>query len=269
MTNNNSQPDWHAMAEKFDLWLPQITPVGEAMLSQLDVKKGDSVLDVASGTGEPALTLAKHNPAADVIGVDAAEGMVGVANKKLSSEKLTNITFSVMPAEKLAFEDDRFDHITCRFGIMLFDNAFEGIKEIRRVLKPGGTLIFSVWGDEDKMPTMNWTYDVFKDKVSESDMPPLKSVTSLGKKGALEDLLHSAGFTDINLERKIITYLFSSFEEYWQLILNSDILKRQFDALPDLDHEEIKLLINQKADDYVSELGLQIPHEYILAKIIN
>ncbi len=57
-----NQPDWDNLAEKFDLWLPHIAPVGEALLASLVVNPGDKILDVASGTGEPALTLARRNP---------------------------------------------------------------------------------------------------------------------------------------------------------------------------------------------------------------
>ena len=75
MTAKNNQPDWDKIAEKFDIFLPQIAPVGEALLEALDARPGDKVLDIASGTGEPALTLARRQPHVQITGIDAADGM--------------------------------------------------------------------------------------------------------------------------------------------------------------------------------------------------
>ena len=76
MSNQAQQPDWGRIAEKFDLWLPHIAPVGEAMLQALPVAPGDKVLDVACGTGEPALTLADRSPHALITAIDAAAPLV-------------------------------------------------------------------------------------------------------------------------------------------------------------------------------------------------
>ncbi|MHB8534775.1 MAG: hypothetical protein ACYDBW_04950 [Sulfuricaulis sp.] len=60
MSAKNNQPDWGKIAEKFDMWLPHIAPAGEALLAALDALPGESILDLVSGTGEPALTLARR-----------------------------------------------------------------------------------------------------------------------------------------------------------------------------------------------------------------
>ena len=262
--STSNQPDWHKIAEKFDLWLTHIQPVGDEMLNAFQPKSGDKILDVASGTGEPALTLARRREDVSIIGVDAAEGMINVAQSKVNNEALENISFSVMPAEKLSLDDNSVDHVICRFGVMLFDDPLTGLKEIYRVLKPGGQFVIAVWGERDKMPTMTWSYEVFKDKVSEDDMPPLKIVTSLGAPGAVDTLLNQAGFSSFKVERKEFEYDFESFDDYWSLIEASDILKRQFDSLPVTEHEKVKNEVAGFADEYVSDSGLKVPHEYIL-----
>ena len=134
MRNSQSnQPDWDKIAEKFDLWLPQIKPVGDTLLAALEAKKGDHIIDLASGTGEPALTLAQQLNDVDIIGVDAAEGMVQVARSKVQKLGLSNIQFQCMPAESLTFADNTFDKALCRFGVMLFEDPLQGLREIRRV----------------------------------------------------------------------------------------------------------------------------------------
>lgn len=119
MGAQNNQPDWGKLAEKFDIWLPQLASVGSDLLNALDAQNGDKILDLGSGTGEPALTLARDMKGkVDILGIDAAEGMVKVANKKVAEANLAGIAFETMPAEKLSHSDNSFDKALCRFGII-------------------------------------------------------------------------------------------------------------------------------------------------------
>ncbi len=262
---NQNQPDWDSLAEKFDLWLPQIAPAGEALLAALSVNPGDKILDLASGTGEPALTLARRNPHAQVIGTDAAAGMVRAASNKLKTERLDNIEFTTMSAEQLDFEDASFDKVICRFGVMLFENPLQGLKEMHRVLRPGGQIALTVWSTAEGMTTMNWAYQAFKNRLNEEDLPALGKITSLGADGALESLLDQAGFTQYQIERKPFNYQFKSFEEYWDLVEASDIMKQQFDALPDNERNSVRDEVARFARDFQGENGLVIPHEFLVA----
>ncbi|MDO8597311.1 MAG: methyltransferase domain-containing protein, partial [Sulfuricaulis sp.] len=93
MSTKNNQPDWDKIAEKFDVWLPHIAPVGEELLAALEAKPGDRIIDLASGTGEPALTLARRMKGhANILGIDAADGMVRVAQAKVTKERLPGIS---------------------------------------------------------------------------------------------------------------------------------------------------------------------------------
>jgi ubiquinone/menaquinone biosynthesis C-methylase UbiE len=81
MSAKNNQPDWDQIAEKFDMWLPQIESTTDALIDALGAHAGNSILDVASGTGEPALTLARRmGDKVTIQGIDAAPGMARVAN---------------------------------------------------------------------------------------------------------------------------------------------------------------------------------------------
>jgi ubiquinone/menaquinone biosynthesis C-methylase UbiE len=265
MSNKNNQPDWDKIAEKFDFLLPQIAPVGEALLEALAVAPGDRVLDLASGTGEPALTLARRQPHSVITGIDAAEGMVRAARKKLAAERLANITFETMPAEHLAFADRSFDKALCRFGVMLFEDPLKGCREIHRVLKPGGAFAFAVWSTPETMTTMHWAVQVFRDRVPEEHQPPIEKVTSLGGPGILDALLRGAGFANFHIMPRRFDYQFESFEHYWQTMEASDILKQQFNALPAGERNTVRDEIARFARDFQTDRGLVIPHEYLLA----
>ena len=265
MTARNNQPDWDKIAEKFDIFLPQIAPVGEALLEVLDARPGDQVLDIASGTGEPALTLARRQPHVQITGVDAAEGMVRVAQKKVGVERLSNIAFTAMPAERLDYGDNAFDKILCRFGVMLFQDPPRACREMHRVLKRGGRFALAVWSTPETMTTMNWAERVFKDRLAEEHQPPLAKVTSLGQPGVLDELLKGAGFTEFRITPRRFDYQYASFEAYWSAMEASDILKQQFDALPAAERDTVRDEIARFARDFQTDHGLVIPHEYLLA----
>ncbi|MCG6974890.1 MAG: class I SAM-dependent methyltransferase [Acidiferrobacterales bacterium] len=266
MSASENQPDWNKIAEKFDMWLPQLAPVGEALIEQLQAKPGDRILDLASGTGEPALSLARQMAGEiEVIGVDAAEGMVRVANKKVKDLGLNNIRFETMPAEALTFDANSFDRVLCRFGVMLFEDSLQGLKEMFRVLKPGGHFALAVWSTPETMPTMHWSYKVMAPRLPQELHPPVAKVTSLGGPGVLEDMLFKAGFSDFTIETKTFNYNFDSFDAYWDHVEASDILKMQYDALPEEARKEVRNEIGKLARDFIVDGQLVVPHDFHLA----
>jgi len=265
MGAEENQPDWDQIAEKFDHWLPQLAPVGEALISALQAQAGTTILDVASGTGEPALSLARQlGDQASITGIDAAPGMVHIAQAKAERECLNNIRFQAMPAEQMDFADRSFDRVLCRFGVMLFHDPLQGLKEMHRVLKDGGRFAIAVWSTAETMPTLCWTYEVFKGRIAEDLYPPLPKVTSLGPPGIVESLMSAAGFANFRVEKKTLHYQFASFDDYWDTVEASDILKMQYDALPADQRDSIRDEVARFARDFVQDGRLIIPHEYLL-----
>jgi len=261
----DNQPDWDKIAEKFDIWLPQIAPVGTALLEKLEARPGDAILDMGSGTGEPALTLARRIGAeVRITGIDAAEGMVRVAQQKVVAENLAGIRFQTMAAEKMSFADNSFDRALCRFGVMLFDDPLQGLKEMRRVLKPRGRYSLAVWSTPETMPTLHWSYQVFKDRIEEDYYPPLSKVTSLGTPGTIEALLDEAGFSGYRVEARTFHYNFDSFDAYWDAVEASEVLQMQYDQLPQDQRHQIRNEVARFARDFVQDGRLVIPHDYLL-----
>lgn len=266
-TAKNNQPDWGRIAEKFDLWLPQLAPVGEELLEALAAQEGDVILDIASGTGEPALTLARRmGDTVRITGTDAAEPMVQVAQKKAAQENLPHIRFQCMAAESLTFDGNTFDKVMCRFGVMLFEDSLQGLRQMHRVLKPAGRFSIAVWSTPETMLTLCWAYEVFKDRVPPEKYPPLVKVTSLGTPGVLDDLLRQAGFTRFTIRTHTFHYRFPSFDAYWNVVEQSDILKMQYDALAEDERHAIRENIAALARDFMRPEGLVIPHEFLLAR---
>lgn len=268
MSGDDNQPDWGALAEKFDLWAPHIAPVGDALLAALDAQPGEQILDLASGTGEPALTLAKRQPLVKIIGTDAADGMVQVAERKAREQQLDNLVFQAMPAEALSFPDNHFDRLSCRFGVMLFTDPEVGLQQMYRVLKPGGCCALAVWDTLEGMTGVHWTQQVFKDRIPESEQPAADKIVSMSN-GVLEALLEKVGFSGIESQVNRFEYRFPDFDAYWQNCVDSAIMKQQLDALKAGQLDDVRAAFAALARPFEGEKGLVIPHEYRLVVAIK
>jgi len=132
---------WHAKVAE------QMRSVNDALLSAAHIRPGIRALDLASGSGEPALQIAHAiAPAGTVIATDISGGMLKIARENAEQQRLTNISFAPCDAEELPFDDNAFDAVTCRMGAMFFVDLQRALSEIRRVLRPGGRAAFAAWG---------------------------------------------------------------------------------------------------------------------------
>lgn len=99
------------------------------------------ILDIATGTGDLAILEATNLKPKQVIGADISEGMMNIAREKVKTKGLEDtVSFSREDCLQLSFKDNTFDAVTAAFGIRNFENLEQGLKEMYRVLKPGGTL---------------------------------------------------------------------------------------------------------------------------------
>ena len=110
------------------------------------------ILDIATGTGDLALMMAKLHPER-IVGLDISAGMLSVGIEKIEKKNLSNlIEMIVGDSENMPFEDNTFDAITVSFGVRNFANLDKGLREIRRVLKPGGVLAILETSNPTKFP---------------------------------------------------------------------------------------------------------------------
>jgi len=115
-------------------------------------KKPQVILDIATGTGDLAILMAKTN-AEKIIGLDISAGMLEVGKKKVEEKKLSNVIELVLgDSENMPFEDNYFDAITVGFGVRNFENLEKGFGEILRVLKPNGVFVILETSVPDKFP---------------------------------------------------------------------------------------------------------------------
>ena len=127
--------------------------VTEALIQEADIVEGEAVLDVAGGSGEPSLTIAETvGPTGSVTYTDVVAEMVTAAQNEAQRRGIANVTFRQCAADSLPFEDNSFDAVVCRLGIMFFPDPLAGLRDMSRVLKREGVLSLAVWGKSELNP---------------------------------------------------------------------------------------------------------------------
>ncbi len=111
------------------------------LVTLLVPNKPEKILDVATGTGDLALALAKTK-ATEIVGIDISQGMLDIGKKKIKkSQWHKKIKMEIGDSEKISYPANYFDAVTIAFGVRNFENLDKGLLEIQRVLRPGGDLI--------------------------------------------------------------------------------------------------------------------------------
>jgi SAM-dependent methyltransferase len=192
----------------------------EAILESAHLRPGMRVLDLASGVGDPALSIASEvAPNGRVTATDLGPGMISLAEELARKRGLTNIEFREASAESLPFPNESYDVLTCRFGIMFFPDLPKSLRECLRVLKPGGRAVFVAWGKKEQ-PFFTTTAGIILKHVPVPPPPPDPDGPSLfmfGERDRLRHAMSAAGFSNVHEEGRIIPGRWtSSAEEYWE-----------------------------------------------------
>jgi ubiquinone/menaquinone biosynthesis C-methylase UbiE len=190
----------------------------EAVLEAAQLRPGMRVLDLASGVGDPSLSIAEAvGPSGHVVATDLGPGMIGLAEELARMRGLRNIEFRVANVESLPFPDESFDVVTCRFGVMFFPDQLKAFRECLRVLKRGGRVAFVVWGKREQ-PFLGTTVGILTKYV---EVPPpdpdAPHAFMFGERGLLKSRLEAAGFAQVREEVRTVPGRWNgSAEEYWQ-----------------------------------------------------
>jgi ubiquinone/menaquinone biosynthesis C-methylase UbiE len=213
-------PGWKKYKKDMLRWL---APVTDQLIRSTGITSGQTVLDVATGTGQPALTIAKVvGPNGKVIGVDLSPEMLEVAKEEAAYQGLTNaVAFQVVKDENLSmFSDNTFDSVVCRNGLMFMPDPVKALKAFLRVLKPGGKASVTVWGSPDKSPVMRALMNTISKHVPDMKLPAPGTPGgpfSIPSIDMLRDYFLKAGFSNFNAEKNEVTVAQTdTAEEFWQ-----------------------------------------------------
>ena len=214
---------WAGLSAGWEKWdsviMDQLGPVGTAMIERLDIADDQRHLDVAAGTGEPGLTIARRAPTGHVVLTDLSAEMLGIAARRADVQGITNVETRVCSADDLPFGDAAFDSVSVRFGYMFFPDVAGATAEFARVLKPGGRLCSSVWVRPEENP---WTSIVMQAIAAEAarappdpDGPGMFRCAAPGYVSALYEAARLREIAEWDVGVELVT---RSPAQYWEMI---------------------------------------------------
>ena len=172
--------------------------VTQALVEYSRPVAGISVLDLASGTGEPAISLAERvGPQGSVTAMDQSSELLAIAAERARNKHLTNLKTQQADAHALPFGNRSFDLATCRFGVMFFADPKRALTELHRVLRPGGRACFAAWGPVEQ-PYWQCTMKMVQRHVGGALLPPGGADPfRFSSGGSLSKVLRAGGFQEV------------------------------------------------------------------------
>jgi SAM-dependent methyltransferase len=192
--------------------------VTDALVEYAQPRPGMHVLDLASGTGEPAISLAARvGGQGNVTALDLSAELLEIARNRAQERGLQNFSTRQTDAHALPFAENSFDLATSRFGIMFFQDVALALRELRRVLRPNARACFVAWGSIDQpywRSTMGGVHRHVGGLLLQPDGPnPFR----FSQPGSLSAILQAAGFHDVHEETRTVPWTWPGTpEEVWE-----------------------------------------------------
>lgn len=219
---------WDNVANGWQKWWKITEAAGENVNRQLiqlaEIKLGSTVLDIASGIGEPAITAANQvGNSGHVLAIDISSQMLSIAKQRAISLGLQHIIeFREGDIETVELPASTFNAALCRFGLMFLPNLKAGLSNIYRSLVGGGHLAAAVFASQDRVPFIALALDTAM-RETNSQLPPAGAPGpfSLSDENILRDSFNSSGFKDLTVQRMHMTFDFDSAEVYTSFVFET------------------------------------------------
>ncbi len=269
---NTTHDQWQAAAEAWYRWSPTLNQwlgkATEKMLEMAGVTTGHRVLDVAAGAGEQSITTArKVGPSGYVLATDISPNILEYAKHLTQKDGFKNIETKVMDGENLVLENETFDAVISRVGLIYFPDQQKALKEMLRVLKPGGKVAAIVYSTPEMNKFFSVPVSIIRNRAKLA--PPLPGQPgpfSLGATGIIEKTFSLAGFKNIKSELVDSPLMLSSAKECVRFEKESfGALHQMMSGLSDSEKESVWEEIETELKKFENENGFVGPCEMLVA----
>lgn len=266
-TTGTLQTEWAARVEGFARdAAPRLRPFAAALVDLVPPPPGGRVLDVATGTGIVAVEAARRvGPKGSVLATDFVAEWEPHVVATAAAAGAANVQFAVMPAESLAFPDATFHVVYCQFGLMFVPDPVGALREMRRVLRPGGRIGVAVWSVPEKAGIF------LISRIVASALPPAEdgafpSPLGMGAPGLLEGLVQEAGFRDAAAHLITREHEAADAEAEWQRWSADPVspISRGFHDLPLQDQHRLHREVIAALESFRQGGVLRIPSEAVV-----
>lgn len=218
---NRTRVQWDEAAAGWDRHGPKIRDwlrgPTDAMLNMAGISAGQTVLDVAAGAGDQTLDIADRvGVGGAVVATDISEGILTYALRNAVRAGHANVRIHPADAEDLRLGAATFDAAVCRLGLMFLPHPLMGLKQIHRVLKPGGRFCGMVFAGPEMNPCLRILMSTAMRHAGLAPRDPFQpgGLVSLGKPGLMEDLMHQAEFQSVATTRMEVAFRLPTTADY-------------------------------------------------------
>jgi len=243
-------------------WKSQLKPAQMKLMEMAALKPGEKVMETSCGTGLiTSLAAEAVGPDGEIIATDISGSMIDLATRRMAELNLKNVTLHRMDGEELDLEDDRFDAAICGLGLMYFPDPVQGLKEMKRVLKPGGRAVIAIWGERKNC---GWAgiFPIIEKRVA-SDVCPMFFQQGTGK--TLEHSMNEAGFHEISVERFSVELNYSTAETAVMAAFSGGPVALAYHKFDDQTKQEAHQDYLNSIAPFQHNNGYRIPGEFVVA----
>ncbi|MFT5202594.1 MAG: ubiquinone/menaquinone biosynthesis C-methylase UbiE [Candidatus Aldehydirespiratoraceae bacterium] len=248
-------------------WQTQLAPAQAATLDAARLSPGDSVIDVACGTGLVTFAAAHQvEPGGRVLGSDISANMVAAAVAAATDKGISNVSFERADAEDLGCEPASFDVAICALGLMYVPSPKNALREMYEALGTGGRVSVSIWGERRNC---GWA-DIFPivDRRVASDVCPM--FFALGAKQSLESVMAEVGFRDATTTRIGIDLVYTNDEEALGAAFMGGPVALAYSKFDDAIKHEVHQEYLESIAEYRDGSGAyRVPGEFVIASGIK
>lgn len=271
-------PDWgtsfataslSAMSIYDEIMVPRLfEPWATRLLDELRLQDGDAVLDVACGPGTVARQAARRvGRSGRVTGCDLSPSMLQLARAKTASDASAPIEYLECPADALDVPDDSFDVVTCQQGLQFFPDRLAALAEMRRALRPGGTLGVAVWCAIEDCPPFAALRSALGSVLGlETATAYEAGPWGFGDADALARLVSEAGFTSVHVRKVQLPLVFEGGPRQLLLTLRAASVASTLNELPDADLEALASAVEVAASAITLDGGV---HSHAASHVVT
>ena len=257
---------WQTTAPGWERWRAQLaenlSPVRTWLIRELAPRPGDTVLELCAGPGETGFAAAEIvGERGRLLSTDFSPEMVEMARRRGAELGLRNVDYRVIDAERIELDTNSVDGVLCQSGYMLVADPAAALSETRRVLRPGGRVALSVWGEPERNP---WASIAGRFLVERGHMSPPEpgapGAFSMASEERTRELLEGAGFSAVRTAEVAVQWVFRDLDEYQRWLMDvSASLALVIRGLPAEEAEALTSHLAEALAQFAADGGYELP----------